>query len=75
MMHSFNWLEEPKGTTFRWKTNEIIEEVFRKQPLESKPYSLYPAKKPLQPIMGNDCNHVIHGKKEIHIHASGRFLE
>ena len=53
MMHSLNWLEEPKGTTFRWKRNEIIQEVFRKQPLDSKSYSLYPAKNPISANHGH----------------------
>jgi hypothetical protein len=48
MMHSPNWLEEPVfGTTFRSNKGKklIYRRGFQKQPLDSKSYSLYAAKK------------------------------
>ena len=55
-----------KGTNYR--------KGLQKQPLDSKSYSLYPAKN--MPTNHNvEEDHVISMEiKEIHIHASGRFI-
>ena len=79
MMHSLNWLEEPLwNATFRSNKGKklIYRRSFQKQPLDSKSYSLYAAKKHI--AANHDVEHAIMWymeiHKEIHFHPSGRFI-
>jgi hypothetical protein len=75
MMHSPNWLEEPEKLNISFYKDEIIQEVFRKQPLDSNSYSLYPAQKKFPTNQNVQQDHVISMEmKEMNFHASGRFI-
>jgi hypothetical protein len=74
MMHSPNWLEEPKGTTFCSDKKQNIKEVCNNNlEIQTRIRCIPPKNIPTNQNVQED--HVIHGEiKEIYIHASGRFI-
>jgi hypothetical protein len=62
MMHSPNWLEEPKELNISFENERNYRRGFQKQPRDSNSYSLYAAKN-IATNHNVQHDHVIHGNK------------